>query len=109
MDVIKHVNDHTTFFIEDLKDHLRIQCVIISNASDLTICRVITFDLKLTRKKLTKSAREAAPEEIQNFYDKLQSIYIFTKQLMFIDKTSKDGRNTFRRHARHKRDTKAVV
>ena len=60
-------------------DYLRSQFPNIRNTSESTICRVLNFDLQLSRKKLTKAAREAAPEEIQNFYDKLRPIYNFSE------------------------------
>ena len=73
------------------------------------IYRVLNFDLQLSRKKFTKAAREAAPEEIQTYYDKLRPIYSFPEQLVFIDKTSKDDRDAFCRYVWSKRGTKAVV
>jgi len=69
----------------------------------------LNFDLKLTRKKLTKAARESVPEEIRNYYEKLKPIYSYPEQLVFIDETSKDGRDAFRRYARSRKGTKATV
>jgi len=69
----------------------------------------LNFDLKLRRKKLTKAAREAVPEEIRNYYEKLKPIYSYPEQLVFIDETSKDGRDAFRRYARSRKGTKATV
>ena len=40
---------------------------------------------------------------------KLKSIYGYPAQLIFIDETSKDGRHAYRRYARSKQGTKAVV
>ena len=108
-EVEKYVKAHPTFYIEELKDYIKFQFPDLRNTSESTICRVLNFDLQLSRKKLTKAAREAAPEEIQNYYDKLRPIYSFPEQLVFIDETSKDGRDAFRRYARSKRGTKAVV
>ena len=71
LDVEKYVNAHPTFYIEELQQHLRSKFPDLKNTSDSTICRALNFDLRLTRKKLTKAAREAAPEEIKNYYDKL--------------------------------------
>ena len=45
----------------------------------------------------------------KNYYKKLRPIYSFPEQLVFINKTSKDGSNTFRRYAWSKRGTKATV
>ena len=108
-DVEKYVKAHPTFYIEELQQHLKLQFPDLRNTSESTICRALNFDLQLTRKKLTKAAREAAPEEIRNYYEKLKPIYSFPQQLVFIDETSKDGRDAFRRYARSKRGTKAVV
>ena len=108
-EVEKYVKAHPTFYIEELKDHLRSQYPRLRNTSDSTICRVLNFDLQLTRKKLTKAAREAVPAEIEIFYKKLRAIYSYPEQLVFVDETSKDGRDAFRRYARSERGTKAVV
>jgi hypothetical protein len=69
----------------------------------------LNFDLNLSRKVLTKSARECVPEEVSNYKAKLQAIYSFPAQLLFIDETSKDGRHAYRRYAWSKRNTPAVV
>ena len=95
--VENYVKGHPTFYIEELQQYLRANHPEVRNVSESTICRALNFDLKLTRKKLTKAAREAAPEEIQTYYDKLKAIYRFPEQLVFIDETSKDGRDAFRR------------
>ena len=108
-EVEKYVKAHPTFYIEELKDHIRLKFPRLRNTSDSTICRVLNFDLQLSRKKLTKAARESVPQEIDNFYNKLKTIYSFPEQLVFVDETSKDGRDAFRRYARSKRGTKAVV
>ena len=108
-DVDKHVKAHPTFHIEELQPFLHLKHPNVQNMSESTICRALNFDLKLTRKKLTKAAREAAPEEMRNHYEKLKPIYSFPQQLVFIDETSKDGRDAFRRCARSRRGTKAVV
>ena len=65
LDVEKYVKAHPTFYIEELKQHLRSEFPDLKNTSDSTICRALNFDLQLTRKKLTKAAREAAPKEIK--------------------------------------------
>ena len=104
-----YVRAHPTFYIEELQENLREKFPDVKNTSESTICRALNFDLQLTRKVLTKAAREAAPGEIKNYYDKLKSIYSYPEQLVFIDETSKDGRDSFRRYARSKKGTKAVV
>ena len=107
--VEKYVKGHPTFYIEELQDFLRDEFPNLRNISASTICRALNFDLQLTRKKLTKAAREALPEEILVYQAKLEAIYSFPDQLVFLDETSKDGRDAFRRYARSKKGTKAVV
>jgi hypothetical protein len=58
----------------------------------------LRFDLKLSRKVLSKRDREARPHEIQCFYEKLSRFYSGPEQLVFLDETSKDGRDGFRAH-----------
>ena len=72
-EVQKYVNAHPTFYIEELKLHLKQQFPDLWNTSESTICRALNFDLQLTRKKLSKSAREALPEEIKNYYKKIKA------------------------------------
>lgn len=108
-DVEKYVNDHPTFYIEELRFFLKQKHPDLTNVSDSTVCRALNFDLLLTRKKLTKAAREATPEEIRNYHQKLQEWYSYPEQLIFIDETSKDGRDVFRKYARSKKGTKAIV
>ena len=59
------------------------------------IFRDLNFDLKLTRKKLTKVARKYALEELITYYDILRAIYSFPEQLVSIDEMSKDRRDFF--------------
>ena len=98
-DVSSYVDKHPTFYIEELRLYLKLNHPTVTNISDLTICRALNFDLQLSRKKLTKAAREATPEEIRNFYCKLLPWYSYPEQLLFIDETSKDGRDAFRKYA----------
>eukprot|EP00644_Phytophthora_capsici_P009915 jgi/Phyca11/119745/e_gw1.39.400.1 len=62
------------------------------NLSDSTICRALRFDLKLTRKVLTKRARESVPRERKEYVSRLSPFYSGPDQLVFMDETSKDGR-----------------
>lgn len=112
-DVLERVEayckEHPTFYLEELKEFLEDTFPELKNVSLPTICRALNFDLKLTRKVLTKAAREAAPLEIRTYQAKLRAIYHYPSQLVFIDETSKDGRHAYRRYARSKQGTKAVV
>ena len=107
--VEQYVKEHPTFYIEELQSFLKREFPTLKNVSISTICRALNFDMLLTRKKLTKAAREAAPEEIRIYYAKLNAIYSYPAQLVFVDETSKDGRDAFRKYARSKKGTKAVV
>ena len=111
--VIKYVSsfvkEHPTFYIDELKAELETNFPSLPNVSTSTICRALNFDLKLSRKVLTKAAREALPHEIINYKKKLSCIYSYPEQLVFIDETSKDGRHAQRRYAWSLRNTKAVV
>ena len=74
MDVIAFVEDyvsrHPTFYIEELQNAIKISFSSFSNISPSTICRALRFDLNLSRKILTKAAREARPEEIKGYMTK---------------------------------------
>jgi len=107
--VNKYCKDHPTFYLEELKEFLETEFPELNNVSLPTICRALNHDLNLTRKVLTKAAREAAPEEVRNYEEKLRAIYSYPEQLVFLDETSKDGRHAYRRYARSRKGTKAVV
>jgi hypothetical protein len=81
----------------------------IKNFSLSTICRGLRHDLHLTKKKLTKLAREAKPEELQSFHKRLHPFYKYPEQLVFVDETSKDGRAAMRSKAWAPRGQPAVV
>ncbi|KAG6954264.1 hypothetical protein JG688_00012450 [Phytophthora aleatoria] len=81
----------------------------LPNVSTSTICRVLNFDLQLSRKVLSKVAREVVPAEIEAFRAKLRPIYSYAEQLVFLDESAKDGRHAYRRFRWSRRSTKAVV
>ena len=58
---------------------------------------------------LEKRAREAADFELQDYYRKLRPFYSSPDQLVFVDETSKDGRDSIRKYAWSKRNTRAIV
>ncbi|ETV66706.1 hypothetical protein H257_16916 [Aphanomyces astaci] len=66
-------------------------------------------DLGLTRKVLEKRAREAADFELHDYYRRLRPFYSNPDQLVFVDETSKDGRDALRKYAWSKRNTNAIV
>ena len=104
-----YCKEHPTFYLEELKEFLEDTFPDLSNVSMPTICRALNFDLQLTRKVLIKAAQEVAPTEICNYEEKLCTIYHYLEQLIFIDKMSKDGCDAYRRYARSKKGTKAIV
>ena len=107
--VTAYCKNHPTFYLEELQNFLKEKFPDRTNISLSTICRALNFDLQLTRKVLTKAAREAAPTEIRNYQSKLRSMYHYPSQLIFIDETSKDGRHAYRRYGRSKKGTKCYV
>jgi transposase len=87
-----YVENHPCFYIEELQAELRSKFDDVKNVSVSTICRALRFDLSLTRKVLTKRARESAPKERREYAARLLPFYSGPDQLVFVDETSKDGR-----------------
>ncbi|KAG6963142.1 hypothetical protein JG687_00006747, partial [Phytophthora cactorum] len=104
-----YVQEHPTFYIEELRNHLVKLFPDLPNVSTSTICRVLNFDLQLSREVLSKAACEAVPAEIEEFRAKLRPIYLYAEQLVFLDETAKDGRHSYRRYGWSRCNTKAVV
>jgi len=109
--VMDYTRNHPCFYLEELQKEIRrnftsseVKCTSIS-----TICRLLNFDLKLTRKVLTKRARESLPEQRTIYYNSLSEWYSYPEQIIFVDETSKDRRDCLRRYARSKRGSPAVV
>ncbi len=107
--VKEYVEGHPTFYIEELQSQIQAVYPMLPNTSMSTICRALRFDLGLSRKILTKAARESKPDEVKIYKEKLQPIYSYPEQMIFLDETSKDGRHAYRRYAWSKINTKAVV
>ncbi|OWY99745.1 Transposase [Phytophthora megakarya] len=95
--VRKYVEDHPTFYLEELQAFMKESFPEMKNVSLSTICRALHFDMNLSRKVLTKAARESVPHEVQAYKVKLEAIYSYPEQLLFIDETAKDGRHAYRR------------
>ncbi|KAG2963807.1 hypothetical protein PC119_g25412 [Phytophthora cactorum] len=106
--VLKYVRDHPCFYLDELQDTPRYKFGNIK-LSTATICRALRFDLGLTRKVLTRRAREAKADQVQDYIDKLKPFYSAPEQLVFLDETAKDSRDGSRRYAWSKRNTPAVV
>lgn len=105
----EYVRDNPCFYFEELRHAIQIEFPSISNLTDATICRGLRFDLDLTRKKLTKRARECIPAERAEFVARLAPYYSGPSQLVFVDVTTKDGRSAMRTRAWSKRNEPAVV
>lgn len=107
--VSDYVSSHPCFYLEELQEALKKRFPQLNTVSMPTICRVLRFDLNLSRKVFTKRARESVRSEIQAYYEKLQPFYSGPDQLVFIDEKAKDGRNVLRRYAWSRRGTPAIV
>lgn len=104
-----YVKEHPCFLMEELRDILRASFPTLTNTSLPTICRALRHDLGLTRKVLQKRAREAGPQELVDYQQRLQVFYNYPEQLVFIDESSKDGRAALRRYAWSKKGEPAIV
>jgi transposase len=107
--VQNYVEEHPCFLFDELEETLRREFPVQHNFSPATICRALRFDMNLTRKVLTKNARESLPRERQDFEQRLKQVYQYPAQLVFIDETSKDSRAAQRRYAWSQCGTRAVV
>eukprot|EP00121_Abeoforma_whisleri_P015409 Awhi_evm1s14201 len=71
LDVIKFVEEYAvenpTFYLEEIQDAICSQYPTLKNVSISTVCRVITQDLKLTRKVISKRAYEARIEDLKHY------------------------------------------
>ncbi|OWZ06684.1 Transposase [Phytophthora megakarya] len=112
-DAIEFVEDyiraHPCFYLDELQEAVEEQFGSTLNNSTPTLCRLLKFDLKSTRKILTKRTRESMLAEVEEFYRKLRPFYSGPDQLVFIDETSKDGRDALRKYAWSRRGTSAIV
>jgi len=104
-----YVQLHPCFYLEELQSELRLTFPDWRHNSIPTLCRILNKDLKLTRKVLTKRAREASAKEIQEYFNRLAPFYSYPDQLVFVDETSKDARQSMRKYARSFKGTPAVV
>jgi transposase len=107
--VQQYVAEHPCFYFDELEKTLREVFPSYQNFSAPTICRALRFDLNMTRKILTKRARESLPIERKMFGDRLKPFYYYPEQLVFVDETSKDGRSALRRYAWSIRGVEAIV
>ena len=69
--VKQYILEHPCFYLEEMQHELKKRFPTLKNTSSSTICRVLKFDLHMSRKILSKRAREAKAFEIQCFYKKI--------------------------------------
>lgn len=104
-----YVQEHPCFYLEELQQKIQDTFPSLQNVSLPSICRALRHDLNLTRKKIEKRAREAAPHEVKDFKARLQKLYQYPEQLIFVDETSKDTRASIRQWAWSQKGTPAIV
>lgn len=92
------VVEHPCFYLEEVQSFIQETHPELPNTSIPTICRALRHVLKLSRKRIEKRAREAVPRELEDFKFGLRPFYNFPEQLVFVDETSKDGRDAIRRY-----------
>jgi hypothetical protein len=107
--VRKYAEAHPCFFLEELQDELKIEFPDLKNISIPTICRALRHDMGLTRKVLTKRAKEIRPQEIHDYLYRLRPLYLYPEQMVFVDETGKDSRDALRKYAWSEKGTPAVV
>ncbi|KAF4149444.1 hypothetical protein GN958_ATG01416 [Phytophthora infestans] len=71
--IVSYVETHPTFYIEELREFVIKSYPTVTTA---TICRVLSFDLNLSRRVLSKVAREATPAEFEAYRSKLLHFFL---------------------------------
>lgn len=104
-----YVNQHPCLFLDELKDAIATAFPDLSNVSLATVCRALRHDMNLTRKKLEKRAREAKAQELDDFKFRLGTFYMYPEQLVFVDETSKDARESVHQWAWSPKGQPAIV
>jgi hypothetical protein len=107
--VDNYVKEHPCFYIEELKHQLSANFPELPNTSESTICRALRFNLQLSRKVLSKLAKERSMQEVSDFVLRLKQYYKRRDQVVFVDETSKDGRSGYRRFAWSRIGTRATA
>lgn len=81
--VENYVKGHPTFYLEELQDFLRDNYPDVKNISLSTICRALHFDLGLTRKEITRAARESVPLEVRLSFKALHCVHLLNMFCLF--------------------------
>lgn len=107
--VSKYAKSNPTFLIEELQVEMRARFPALRNTSLSTICRALRHDLKLSRKRLEKRARESRQADVLEYVAKCEKVITCADQCVFVDETSKDGRDANRRYGRSLRGSPCIV
>lgn len=103
------VEDHPCAYLEEIQQFIEDNYPECQNRSLSTVCRALRFDMGLSRKVITKRAREAVGVDALSFWNSLCPFYAGPEQLVFVDETSKDGRAAIRKYAWSPKGTPAIV
>ncbi|POM67249.1 Hypothetical protein PHPALM_16798 [Phytophthora palmivora] len=68
--VEEYIRVHPCFYVEELQEAMKERFGGALSNSTPTLCRLLKFDFKITRKILTKHAHESVPAELEDFYRK---------------------------------------
>ncbi|OWY99945.1 Transposase [Phytophthora megakarya] len=108
--VSSYVAEHPCFYVEELHEELKQRFGHnMKGVSATSLLRLLRFELSLTRKVLKRRAREAVPQEIECFVVKMNKLYSYPEQLVFIDETSKNGMDAMRRYTWSRKGERAVA
>lgn len=112
-EVLHSVNDYISnnpcFYLSELQEDIMEKFPNVRNVSIPTICRALRHDLHLSRKALERRARESVPQHLEDYYRELSALYSYPEQLLFLDESSKDGRECLRRYGWSRINTPAVA
>ena len=97
------------FYLDELQDQIRLNFPNVHNVSIPTLCRALRFDLGLRRKRLTRRAIERCQYSRRNYWIRLTHFYHSSSQLVFLDESSKDGRDARRLYGRAARGKPALA
>eukprot|EP00122_Pirum_gemmata_P010364 Pgem_evm1s9581 len=98
--ISEYVKENPLFYLEEVQDAIRTSFPDVESKSLSTICRVITKELHLTRKMISKRAYEAKKENLEQFEKELNAWYSYPGQVVFMDEVSKNAQDTQRKTGR---------
>eukprot|EP00121_Abeoforma_whisleri_P000112 Awhi_evm1s101 len=98
--VYEYTNDYPHFYLEEIQDAIQHKFPGLKNTSLSTVCRVITHDLQLTRKDISKRAYEARLEDLKHFEKEVNEWYSYLSQIVFMDEVAKSAKDIQRKKVR---------